>query len=128
MEGREQLIQDLIAKYRVEFYRMTGLELDCSPHPPRMSAENVLTKAGIFYGLTRHQIVAKVRYANIIEIRQMIVGICVEQTDIDDDLLAVTLDCDRTTIISTRRRFQYKYEHNAEFKVEFDEFKKFVYK
>jgi len=90
-----------------------------------MNTQEILQKASIFFGNSQEEIVEKVRYGHIIQIRQFICKLARVMNQ-DDTEIGIILNTDRTTVINAIRRADYLYENNKDFHDSYDEFRNFV--
>ena len=118
----EEQIEGLFEEYRQDFLKKTGMKLDCSI--VKLTGDQLFARACKYFGNSGDEITNKVRYNSIIEVRQLIVGEA-RRHNISDITMAVILNCDRTTIINTGRRYEYRYENNKGFRQMSDDFAKF---
>lgn len=90
-----------------------------------MFTQDILEKAEDFFGNSQKEIVEKVRYTNIIKIRQFIAALANLMGE-PDEQIGLVLNVDRTTVINSRRRWQFQCGADPAYAAEFDTFKYFV--
>lgn len=124
---KEQVVQKLMDGYIDDFYKATGMRMACSLVLPKRTVEQVLILTANYYGCNSFEIIDKVRYKNVVRIRQMIAGIC-KEIEIPDENIALILDCERSTVTKGRDRFEYKLKNNEEYRKEYLDLKEFVFR
>ena len=119
------LEKELIQQYKDDFFLKTGLNLKCEVTLPLKSISQILKCTIDYFNTSIGELTEKVRYNNIIKLRQFVVGEC-DFHEIETTNIALKLDCDRTTVLNTRRRFEHNYKYKEGYKEEFDKFHNYV--